>query len=287
MGNRNHQQRNLLQLKVLQMRQYLDLLDDVLSAPIRGDRTGIGTHSVFGRQLRFTNLAETFPLVTTKKMFMRGIFHELKWMLMGETNIKYLVDNGVSIWTDWPLKHYNQQMGMLRQVPTITKTGSQIATKEEFEDAIRSDLGFAQMWGDCGPVYGYQWRKWPVCKLIKNEAKTFQAGGVVIPANEYDYEDTPIDQIANLLNDLQKSPESRRMIVSAWNVADIPAMIPSGLPPCHLLMQFYTREIPHEARQSITASRNIYPVDSQLSQVGIPERYLDCQVYIRSDERLH
>lgn len=261
------------------MRQYLDLLDDVLSAPIRGDRTGTGTHSVFGRQLRFTNLAETFPLVTTKKMFMRGIFHELKWMLMGETNIKYLVDNGVSIWTDWPLKHYNQQMGMLRQVPTITKTGSQIATKEEFEDAIRSDLGFAQMWGDCGPVYGYQWRKWP---------HVYQKDGFTVDS-------TAFDQIGNLINDLRTSPESRRMIVSAWNVADIPAMIPSGLPPCHLLMQFYTRPLTIEERLHhidglyIDADfDDVFPQTADgMDQCDIPSRYLDCQVYIRSDERLH
>jgi thymidylate synthase len=200
---------------------YLDLLEEVRSAVPRGDRTGTGTRSIFGYQM-LIGLTKEFPLLTTKKVNFWAVFHELKWMLMGETNIKYLVDNGVNIWNDWPLKRYDKE------------TGNQ-TSKEDFIALIKSDAEFAREWGDCGPVYGYQWRKWWT-----------PTGG--------------IDQIWEVLETLKTNPESRRMIVSAWNVAEIPAMIPSGLPPCHLLMQFYTRE---------TASGS---------------RFLDCMMTIRSND---
>lgn len=220
---------------------YLNVLDTLLSAPVRGDRTGTGTHSVFGTQLRF-DLQQAFPLLTTKQVPLRLIFHELKWMLNGDTNIKYLLDNNVHIWTDWPLKRYRNNIGDMG------------FSQEQFEESVRTNAVFAERWGDCGPVYGYQWRKWN-----GPSGKTF-------------------DQIADVLQELQNNPESRRMIVSAWNVADIPDMIPSGLPPCHMTMQFYTRPL------SLTERRSMGTMDGTI----VPERYLDCQVYIRFlRERLH
>lgn len=219
---------------------YLNVLDTLLSAAKRGDRTGTGTHSIFGVQLRF-DLQQAFPLLTTKQVPLRLIFHELKWMLNGDTNIKYLLNNNVHIWTDWPLKRYRINIGDMG------------FSQEQFEESVRTNEVFASRWGDCGPVYGAQWRKWL---------------------------DAPhmIDQIADVLKQLRENPESRRMIVSAWNVADIPNMIPSGLPPCHMQMQFYTRPLSLMERRSM----------GTMGGTVVPERYLDCQVYIRFlRERLH
>lgn len=153
------------------MKQYLELLNDILeNGTDKHDRTGTGTRSVFGRQMRF-DLSEGFPLLTTKKLHLKSIIHELLWFLKGDTNVKYLQDNGVRIWNEW----------------------------------ARED-------GDLGHIYGYQWRSWP------------------------DYNGGTIDQISQAVNDIKNNPDSRRIIVSAWNVADLPNM---ALPPCHAFFQFY------------------------------------------------
>jgi thymidylate synthase len=185
--------------------QYLNLLRDILeNGSGKDDRTGTGTTSVFGRQLRF-DLAEGFPLLTTKKMFMKAIIHELLWFLKGSSNIKYLVDNNVHIWDDWPYKYY---------VSSSTYKEEPL-TQEEFVTKIKDDDSFASKWGELGPVYGVQWRHWKTP------------------------EGKEIDQITELINQIKKTPTSRRLIVSAWNVADIQEMTKSGLPPCHCLFQFY------------------------------------------------
>ncbi|MCM1050787.1 MAG: thymidylate synthase [Paenibacillus sp.] len=156
------------------MRQYLDLLNRIMTEGVdRGDRTGTGTRSVFGHQMRF-DLSEGFPLLTTKKLHLKSIIYELLWFLKGDTNVKYLQDNGVRIWNEW----------------------------------ARPD-------GDLGHIYGYQWRSWP------------------------DYNGGHIDQIKEVIETIKNNPESRRIIVSAWNVADIPGM---ALPPCHILFQFYVAD---------------------------------------------
>jgi thymidylate synthase len=197
------------------MRQYLDLLEDIKSNGVKkSDRTGTGTISVFGRQLRF-DLSEGFPAVTTKKLFMRGIIHELIWFLQGSSNIKYLVDNDVHIWDEWPYKHYLMENG--KDVPDSNSEKWKAGIKE-FTEKIKADDKFAKKWGELGPVYGYQWRNWPT------------------PDGKH------IDQIKNAVETIKKSPDSRRIIVSAWNVADIDEMAKSGLPPCHLLFQFYVAD---------------------------------------------
>lgn len=156
------------------MKQYLDLMQHVLdNGTKKGDRTGTGTISVFGHQMRFS-LADGFPLVTTKKLHVKSIIHELLWFLQGDTNVRYLQENGVSIWDEWADRN-----------------------------------------GDLGPVYGAQWRSWPDGR-----------GGY-------------IDQIRNLISDLKETPDSRRLLVCAWNVAEIDRM---ALPPCHCLFQFYVAE---------------------------------------------
>jgi thymidylate synthase len=197
------------------MRQYLDLLQDIKANGVeKSDRTGTGTISVFGRQMRF-DLSEGFPAVTTKKLFMRGIIHELIWFLQGSTNIKYLVDNDVHIWDEWPYRHYLTEQG--KEVPHSStnewKTG--IA---KFTEKIKQDAEFAKKWGELGPVYGYQWRNWPA------------------PDGRH------IDQIKTAVETIKKNPDSRRIIVSAWNVADVDEMAKAGLPPCHLLFQFYVAD---------------------------------------------
>jgi thymidylate synthase len=156
------------------MRQYLDLMQRILDEGVRkSDRTGTGTLSIFGPQLRF-DLADGFPLVTTKKLHLKSIIHELLWFLKGDTNIAYLRENGVSIWDEW-----------------------------------------ADANGDLGPVYGYQWRSWPT------------------PDGKH------IDQISQVIAELKRNPDSRRLLVSAWNVADVPKM---KLAPCHAFFQFYVAE---------------------------------------------
>jgi thymidylate synthase len=176
------------------MKQYLDLLKHVYTTGVdKTDRTGTGTRSVFGYQMRF-NLQEGFPIITTKKLHLRSIIHELIWFLKGETNIKYLKDNGVSIWDEWADEN-----------------------------------------GNLGPVYGSQWRSWPT------------------PDGRH------IDQITQVINQLKKSPDSRRIIVSAWNVAEIENM---ALPPCHAFFQFY--------------------VSPAHPEKGILKPQLSCQLYQRS-----
>lgn len=203
------------------MQQYLDLLRKIRNEGTdKTDRTGVGTRSIFGHQLRF-DLQEGFPIVTTKKLHLKSIIHELLWFLNGDTNVKYLNDNGVRIWNEW-----------------------------------------ADANGDLGPVYGKQWRSWEG------------------PRGE------TIDQISDVINTLKKAPDSRRLIVSAWNVADLTLM---ALSPCHCLFHFNTRPIPFDVRKAMLANIGLYyaTYDEQqhekvFQESGIPKFYLDCQLYQRS-----
>lgn len=215
------------------MKQYQELLQDILKKGIeKTDRTGTGTLSLFAPQLRF-NLSEGFPLVTTKKVHYKSIIHELLWMLKGETNLKYLHENGVKIWDEW-------------------------ATAE----------------GDLGPVYGHQWRSWGA-----GVGSDHQPG---------------IDQIQQLIDTLKSTPDSRRMVVSAWNVADLPKM---ALSPCHCLFQFYTVPLNQIQRYLYACNENsLLPasdqehlgntprstLDAALDSLDIPCFRLDCQLYQRS-----
>ena len=180
------------------MREYLSLLEHVLqNGQKKEDRTGTGTLSVFGYQMRIP-LGRGFPLLTTKKVFMRGITHELLWFIAGDTNIKYLVDHGVNIWNEWPYKNYTKSSDYKSE------------TLEEFVEKIRTDDSFAKRWGELGPVYGRQWRNF---------------GGV--------------DQLKWVVDEIKRNPNSRRLIVSAWNPVEVEEMAKAGLPPCHTLFQFY------------------------------------------------
>lgn len=194
------------------MKQYLDLLRDIKqNGTKKEDRTGTGTVSVFGRQVRY-DLAEGFPAVTTKKLYFNSVVHELLWFLMGTGNIEYLAQNNVHIWDEWPYKAYLQKNNL--PVPPSDSDEWKTGIKE-FISKIATDHEFAEKWGDLGPVYGVQWRKWPDSK-----------GGY-------------IDQIAQAIDTIKTNPSSRRIIVSAWNVAEIDEIVSiGGLPPCHSLFQF-------------------------------------------------
>lgn len=198
------------------MKQYLALLRDIKeNGIVKSDRTGTGTVSVFGRQVRY-DLADGFPAVTTKKLYFRSIVHELLWFMQGTGNIEYLAQNDVHIWDEWPYKAYLEANDKL-----VTASDSEewrLGIKD-FIQKIATDHDFAMKWGNLGPVYGVQWRKWPDGK-----------GG-------------EIDQIAQAINMIKNNPDSRRNIVSAWNVAEIDEIVTTGgLPPCHTLFQFYVRD---------------------------------------------
>lgn len=193
------------------MKQYHELMQRVLDEGVfKGDRTGTGTQSVFGHQMRF-DLQEGFPLVTTKKVHLKSIIHELLWFLQGETNIQYLVQNGVNIWNDWPFQSYLRQNNLEEKYPKYSDEWK--AKMKEFVEQVKADDDFAKKWGELGPVYGSQWRN-------------FEG----------------VDQISQLIEDIKNNPNSRRLLVSAWNPKDVPVMAKSGLPPCHTLFQFYVAE---------------------------------------------
>ena len=189
------------------MRQYLDLLDKICrEGVVRDDRTGTGTRGIFGYQMRF-DLGEGFPLLTTKRVFLKGVIHELLWFLKGDTNIKYLVDNGVHIWDSDAFRYYNE---------LCVKHGVLPVDMDTFLGALGVDSPIeGYKFGDLNHVYGYQWRSWP------------KANG------------ESIDQIKEVIETIKKNPSSRRMIVSAWNVADVGSM---ALPPCHTMFQFFVAE---------------------------------------------
>ena len=193
------------------MEQYLDLLKEIKTQGTKKeDRTGTGTISIFGHQMRF-NLQDGFPLVTTKKVNFDAILHELLWFINGDTNIRYLVKNKVNIWNEWPFQSWLETTG---QADKITMHSSEWKAKlSEFIELIKEDDKFSEQYGDLGPVYGKQWR---------------------------DFEG--VDQLNQVIEDIKSNPNSRRHIVSAWNPKEIPIMIKSGLPPCHTLFQFYVNE---------------------------------------------
>ena len=197
------------------MKQYLALLQDIKdNGETKGDRTGTGTRSVFGRQVRY-NLADGFPAVTTKKLYFNSVVHELLWFLKGSSNIEYLAKNKVHIWDEWPYKAYLEKNNL--PVPDSSSEEWKTGLKE-FIGKVASDHEFACQWGDMGPIYGVQWRKW------KGE------------------DGTVVDQIAQAIETIKTNPTSRRNIVTAWNPAEIDTIVTSGgLPPCHTLFQFNVR----------------------------------------------
>jgi len=208
---------------------YTDLLQDILDNGVeKKDRTTTGTISVFGRQIRH-KMSDGFPLLTGKKMFFKGIVTELLWFLRGDTNIKYLIDNGTNIWNGDAYKNYLNKK---------TQYDCDFYEQSDFILAIKTDDEFAIKWGELGPVYGAQWRKWywrsePV--LPEEKYMIYTTEGKPVTWSE----DKQIDQIQNLINDLKTNPDSRRLMVNAWNVGELHEMV---LPPCHFSWQCYSHE---------------------------------------------
>jgi thymidylate synthase len=223
--------------------RYQELLQTILDfGKEKKDRTGTGTKSIFGYTIRH-DMTQGFPLLTTKKMAYKSMITELKWFLKGDTNIKYLVDNNCNIWNGDAYKKYHQAF-----------PETEMLSQEQFINLIKTNNEFAEKWGELGPIYGKQWREW----------------------NYTDIWNKDLDQIANLINDLKTNPDSRRLMVSAWNPADLHKMT---LPPCHYGFQIYTTELTlrerqeefcHKLGKSIHYTKNLEHAD--LDKNDVPKR---------------
>jgi thymidylate synthase len=197
------------------MRQYLDLLKDIKEHGVKKeDRTGTGTLSVFGRQMRF-DLSKGFPAMTTKKLYLKSVIYELLWLLRGDTNIQFLVQNDVKIWNEWAYQIYLEKNNLVEKYPRYSDVWKEKLA--EFVAQVKADDVFAKEWGELGPIYGKQWRRWQA------------------PSGE------EVDQIQNVVDLIKNDPTSRRIIVSGWNVGEIQELIKNhhhAPPPCHTLFQF-------------------------------------------------
>jgi len=221
-------------------KQYTELLQDILdNGTQKSDRTGTGTISVFGRQIRH-KMSEGFPLLTTKKMAWKTMVVELLWFLRGDTNIKFLLDYDCHIWDGDAYKRYVTEF-------TNENPHAQPNTKEVFILKIKHEEEFRKKWGELGPIYGAQWRGWRVGKGIETTLKTEDGETIYEAGSMY------IDQIQNLINDLKTNPDSRRLMVNAWNVGELNQMV---LPPCHYGFQVYTTELSDLRRYNIWFNNN-------------------------------
>jgi thymidylate synthase len=239
-------------------KQYQELLFDIIERGVDKDTRNGKTRSVFGKQIRH-KMKDGFPLLTTKKMYWKGIVTELLWFLRGDTNIKFLVDNGCHIWDGDAYKRFQKTCQFEKDANHILPDewismsndfmSADILTQEEFINKIKTDTEFAERWGDLGPVYGRQWRSWKFTDKFTNGEQIAYVNGKV-------------DQIANLINDLKTNPDSRRLMVSAWNVGELDQMT---LPPCHYGFQVYTRELSWKERVGIFNKKK------ECGEVVVPE----------------
>jgi thymidylate synthase len=213
---------------------YQNLLKDILDNGVKKETRNGGTLSVFGRQIKH-KMSDGFPAITTKKLAFKTMVTELLWFLRGDTNIKFLVDNNCHIWDGDCFANYVRNFPKyVDSLPENSETEF-IIDKDKFINKIKTDKEFAKKWGELGPVYGKQWREWTNLKQVDEWEWKYDLNG-------------PIDQIANLINDLKTNPDSRRMMVNAWNVGEIDKMI---LPPCHYGFQVYTRELSEDERHNL------------------------------------
>jgi thymidylate synthase len=256
-------------------KQYQQLLQDIIDYGVeKKDRTGTGTKSIFGYTIRH-KMSDGFPLLTTKKMAWKTMVTELLWFLRGDTNIKYLVDNNCHIWDGDAyqayIKRYNkgEYVGKTKLLENSKKnrTLTEPFTIEEFIDKIKTDDEFAKKWGELGPLYGKQWRSWNTKQFESLNDGNFG----------HKYNDVQIDQIANLINDLKTNPDSRRLMVNAWNVGELDQMV---LPPCHYGFQVYTRELSNKERIILMNKKlgvtdtlpQYYNTDGEMDKNNLPTR---------------
>ena len=223
--------------------QYLAIAKSILENGVdKGDRTGTGTKSIFSAQV-VHDMSEGFPLLTTKNVFWKGIVSELLWFLRGETNIKWLVENNNNIWVGDAYKKYKIW------ADDLSKTHKYLPyTKEQFIEKIKTDDEFANKWGELGPIYGKQWRK---VGRVKKNAVAWEHGSPTHYEELYD-----IDQIQQAINTLRTNPDSRRIIVNAWNVGELDKMV---LPPCHWAFELYTEELTESERSILARSKSLCP----------------------------
>ena len=244
-------------------RQYKELLEHILHFGVeKKDRTGTGTKSIFGWQIRH-NMKDGFPLLTTKKMAWKTMVTELLWFLRGDTNIKFLLDYDCHIWDGDAWENYRRKTLEKFENDDTAIAGYTITNKEDFINKIKTDEEFAKKWGELGPIYGKQWRSW---------------GGIVRRGAEFDvetyvptkFEDVRVDdQIANLINELKTNPDSRRLMVNAWNVGELNQMV---LPPCHYGFQVYTRELSLDERKSLVPQIPNLFAHGDCDVINLPKR---------------
>lgn len=269
-------------------RQYLKFIRHILeNGVVKEDRTGTGTISVFGYDMRF-DMRQGFPLLTSKKMFTKGIIHELIWFLRGDTNIKYLLENGVHIWDGDCYKNYlskiyvssipsDRNFEFATFGPESYKIGNPF-TKDQFLNKILTDSDFCNRWGDLGPIYGKQWRRWE-----SFNKSSISGPGLVSEVDSITV--SQIDQIQELIDLLKTSPDSRRLLVNAWNPSDVPKSV---LPPCHYGFQCWTREMTNKERIDWFVSNNKDMEDyhglsdKKLDSLRVPKRYLSLKWIQRS-----
>jgi thymidylate synthase len=253
-------------------KRYQQLLSDIIEFGVeKKDRTGTGTISEFGHQIRH-KMSEGFPLLTTKKMHWNSIVTELLWFLRGDTNIKFLLDYDCHIWDGDAFKNYTKAVdeiidgyrsgdiiGTQPHIESMFSDSDKLIplTKEQFTNKIKTDEEFAKKWGDLGPIYGKQWRKWNY-QSKKNH---------YVMAGQPTHHNINIDQITNLINELKTNPDSRRLMVSAWNVGELDQMV---LPPCHYGFQVYTRELSNKERYRIWFNKN-YETGMEFNDELIPD----------------
>ena len=273
-------------------KSYQSLLQDIIDNGVeKKDRTGTGTISVFGRQIRH-KMSDGFPLLTTKKMAFKTMVTELLWFLRGDTNIKFLIDNGCHIWDGDAYKNYINKLIFNEKDCHVDDLINQPNktfvpySQEEFINKIKTDDEFAKKWGELGPIYGKQWRSWTKKKMYLSTDGSYE--------NIYDEADQMvIDQISILINDLKTNPDSRRMMVNAWNVGELDQMV---LPPCHYGFQVYTRELSDEERLNwmknnksnvVLPMRDFnveFSMDEWFRPYGVPKRAISLMFNMRSND---
>lgn len=260
--------------------QYLQLLEHIVAnGTYSKNRTGVNTYKIWGAQIHI-DLNEGFPLLTTKKMHWKSVVHELLWMIKGDTNIQYLLKNGVTFWTEWPMKHYNDAATELKVMPVLTQ--------KAFEQKIINDDEFAKTWGSIGNYgYGGMWRHFP----FYTQEDKFKSSTSVIGCSAEHWTFGEVDQLVKVIDELKNNPDSRRIIITAWHPYHSNNREDALLPACHNYIQFGTEELTwHErleiAREKDSRNENMYYKysDEDFDRTGIPKYRLNCYFNMRSND---